>query len=1158
MRAQTVKLLKIILLVTIAIPVLLVVFGVVLILDWPWWVGFFIVLVLAGLGIGVLFLRRILLRRKEQQFVQEVIAQDEARLKTVAGKERDELQALQSRWKEAVEALRRSHLRKYGNPLYVLPWYLVMGESGSGKTTSIASAKLSSPFAEVTRASGISGTRNCDWWFFEQAIILDTAGRYTIPIDEGRDKEEWQGFLRLLVKYRKKEPLHGLIVAVAADKLLKAAPAELEDDGLNIRRRIDELMRALGVKFPVYVLVTKCDLIQGMTRFCDQLPEKSLEQPMGVINQDLKKDVAGFLDGAMTEMGERLRNLRILLLHQPESTSVDPAFLLFPEEFDRLKQGLGVFMQAALKENPYQETPILRGLFFSSGRQEGTPYSHFLSALGLIGEKEVLPGTSRGLFLHEFYSKVLPRDRKLFAPTTRAIEWGALTRNLGLTSWILVGIALCGLLSFSFVKNLRTIRTVSHVFAGLPPVKGQSVSDLLAMDRVRESILAAEQQNRNWWMPRFALDESNTVEAGLKDKFCAKFQNVFLSAFDRRMSDALTTMSSATPDEVIGQYAVHLARRVNMLKARLDGQGLSSLQSAPQPPYVGSGAGADEKLQPEDRKRFGSLYLYYLVWRTDPGDLNKEMSVLQAWLKHLVSVKGGNLQWLATWVDGQSGLPPVTLSSFWGAGTDEAGGAKVAPSFTRKGKELLDALVQELDQAYPVPGAIADARERLDRWYRPAVFSAWYAFASAFPKGVDRLRGARAWQQVAAQIGTGEGPYFALLGRLASELEPVAGGRDSPPWVRQLYRTKAARDEAALLGKEKGSLEKTAETGKQLLSIFDRLFGTESSATAETRIRAARAYRDYTTQLGAISQATTSRNQVFQLASQTFAEDPATSKSPFFGAQGALSRLRTEVADGKAADDVMARLLAGPLSFLWTYARNEAACYLQGQWEEKVLAEGQGARGQQAVQLFWGPDGLVGKFLKGGAASPFVGHGLKGYASKEVLDGSIPFLPGVLGSLSQSTTPSTVPAAKSYAVTIRGLPTDANPEAQTKPQATRLELQCQAGTQSLVNLNYPISKTLNWSSDSCGEVVLQIEVGKVILARRYPGNQGFRDFLKDFQGGSRTFQPSDFPGESEALARLGIKFIRVNYQFAGDRPILEEVKASPGEPPRSIATCWAP
>ncbi len=1158
MRDQLLKLLKIILLVAAGLLAILVVFGVVLVLDWPWWVGVFLVLVLAGLAVGGLFLRRILLRRKEQRFVQAVIAQDEARVKAVSGKERDELAALQGRWKEAVEALRRSHLRKYGNPLYVLPWYLVMGESGSGKTTSISSAKLSSPFAGVTRTSGISGTRNCDWWFFEQAILLDTAGRYAIPVDEGRDKEEWQGFLKLLVKYRKKEPLHGLIVTVAADKLLRANAAELEDDGLNIRRRIDELMRALGVKFPVYVLVTKCDLVQGMTPFCDHVPEKSLEQPMGVVNQDLKRDVVAFLDSAMTEMGERLRNLRILLLHQVESRSVDPGLLLFPEEFDHLKKGLGIFMQAAFRENPYQETPILRGLFFSSGRQEGTPYSHFLSALGLIGEKEVLPGTSRGLFLHEFYSKILPRDRKLFAPTTRAIEWGTLTRNLGLTSWILIGVALCGLLSFSFVKNLGTIRMVSREFAGLPAIKGETASEVLAMDRIRESILKVERQNQNWWVPRFALNESRAVEAGLKERYCRLFQSVFLSSFDRRMSNLMATITPATPDAVIGQYAVHLTRRVNVLKARLEGKGLSELLSAPQAPYVGSGAGVDENLRPEDRKRFGSLYVYDLVWRTDAGDLNKEMSVLQAWLKHVVSVRGGNLQWLATWVDRQSGLPSVTLPEFWGGAPGVAGEVAVPPSFTRKGKEQLDALVRELDQAYPEPGAIAALRARLDTWYRSAFFDAWYAFGSAFPKGVDRLRGVRSWQQVVARTATDEGPYLALLGRMASEMEPVVGGGDTPHWVRQLYRIKAAKDEGTAQAKEKGTLEKTAEKGKQLLSIVDRLFGGESGVTPEARLRAAKAYQEYSGALAAIVQATASRNQVYQLASQAYSEDPATGKSPFLAAQGAVSRLRTEVAAPRPADEMLGKLLWGPVALLWTYARDETGCYLQAQWEEKVLAESQGARGHQAIQMLLGPDGLVNKFLKGPAA-PFMGRGLKGYYAKEALGGTIPFAPTFFPYLTRGVPAATVAAAKpSYSVTIQGLPTDANPEAQTKPQAARLELQCQAGPQSLVNLNYPVSRTFTWSADTCGDVVLQVEVGKVTLTRKYSGEQGFPEFLQDFRGGSRTFLPTEFPGESEALARLGIRFIRVNYHFSGDRPVVGQAMALPGEAPRSIAACWAP
>ena len=258
-----VKILKIALFVFLAIVIILAVFGLVLVLNWPWWMALFLIAILAGMGVGWLLLRKILARRKEQRFVQDVIAQDEARIQSLSARERDEMKELQDRWKETVDMLRRSHLKKQGNPLYVLPWYMVIGESGSGKTTAISSARLASPFAEVKRVQGISGTKNCDWWFFEQAVVIDTAGRYAIPVDEGRDKDEWQKFLTLLLKYRKKEPLHGLIVTIAADKLLSAPQEALEEDGKSIRRRIDELMRVLGVKFPVYVLVTKCDPRSG-------------------------------------------------------------------------------------------------------------------------------------------------------------------------------------------------------------------------------------------------------------------------------------------------------------------------------------------------------------------------------------------------------------------------------------------------------------------------------------------------------------------------------------------------------------------------------------------------------------------------------------------------------------------------------------------------------------------------------------------------------------------------------------------------------------------------------------------------------------------------------------------------------------------------------
>jgi type VI secretion system protein ImpL len=619
-----VTILKYLLCLLLAGLLVLCIFGVTFALGWPWWTGIFLTAGAIGLAIGAWFLKRLLLRRKEQRFVQQVIEQDDERAQHLAAAELSQHKELQERWKEAIDTLRRSHLRKQGNPLYVLPWYLMMGESGSGKSTAINSARLSSPFSGTQRASGISGTRNCDWWFFDHSIIIDTAGRYAMPIDSGRDNDEWQKFLSLLAKYRKKEPIHGLIMTVAADKLLSSPADALEQDGLQLRRRLDELMRVLGVAFPVYLLVTKCDLLQGMNEFTSRLGEKAVQQPMGVVNRDISRDAPGFLVGAMATVAERLKDLRIRLLRkQQEDGPLPPGCLLFPDEFLALEQGLRSFVKGAFLENRYQETPMLRGVYFSSGRQEGTPYSHFLSRLGLISEQEVLPGTSKGLFLHDFFNRVLPADRSLLAPTKRALQWQALTRNLGLTSWVIVWIALCGLMSYSFVKNMATIRTASAVLARAPRLTGDFSSDIATMEQWRGMIQTVELQNRGWWVPRFWLNESVEVERGLKGRYCRQFQERFLAPFDRGMSQAVSGFSSATPDEVAGEYLVHITRRINLLKLRMD-QGGEALGSSPLPSYLLSARPAPREL--EEGRKFGEQYLNYLLWRGDSNDLGNEFS----------------------------------------------------------------------------------------------------------------------------------------------------------------------------------------------------------------------------------------------------------------------------------------------------------------------------------------------------------------------------------------------------------------------------------------------------------------------------------------------------------------------------------------------------
>jgi len=1153
------KIFKVFFIIAVILLTILLVFGIVLSLDWAWWVGFFILLGILGLGIGLLFLRKLWLKRREQHFVDQIIEQDNSYLKTVDDKESMRLRELQARWKEAIDALKSSHLKKYGNPLYVLPWYMVIGESGSGKTTAIKSAGLSSPFADVGRTSGISGTKNCDWWFFEQAIIIDTAGRYAIPVDEGRDKEEWQKFLNLLVKYRKKESLNGLIVTIAADKLLGSGPEALEEDGRNIRRRIDELMRVLGVKFPVYVLVTKCDLIQGMTQFCDHLPDKSLEQAMGLMNHDLSTDVVAFVDRAMLTIGGRLRDLRLLLFHKSGSMGADPGLLLFPEEFEKMKSGFDSFIKGAFWENPYQETPLLRGLFFSSGRQEGSPYSHFLKSLGLIEERDVLPGTNNGLFLHDFFEQILPNDRNLFSPTQRKLEWSLLTRNLGIASWIAIVIAICGLLSFSFVKNLRTMRGISHEFSKPLILQGEVLTDVIIMERFREALLKVEEENRNWWIPRFGLNESNNVEIRLKEKYCKQFKDGFLVSFDKQMGERIVNFSDFTPDEVIGQHVAYLVRRINLLHARLQAESLETLKSMTQPSYEPIVLMADQKIIPEIRKRFADQYLYNVVWQTDSSSLNQEMNNLHAWLKHILTLKGVDLGWLVTWVNSNESLSYVTLEDFWGDSLSALHQTSVPSAFTLKGKEQIDSFLNEMESALVDPIIIAGQKLEFQTWYRKAYFQAWLNFGLVFPEGVERLQGREEWRQVAARMAINQGPYFAVLNRMAIELKPLLIDHDVPSWVERIYEFQFTKAKADMMKFEsKGALAKAADKGKTIISRLEKKIGkVEGKKTLESQLSAAKAFREYQNALAEVTPAAASKTIAFHMAAQVFNEDTVTSKSPFFVARMAYDKLSASMAGKSTGNDkIFWKLVIGPLDYLWNFVCSETACHLQDLWEKEVLVEIQGVSDQKTLdQILLGQDGYAVKFVNGPAA-PFVSRNpQKGYYAKQALDRRILFDPYFLSFLTKGAKIVKLVRAD-YTVSIRGLPTDINPEAQIKPHATSLELQCADKAQKLINLNYPVRKTFNWSPETCRDVIFQIEVGNLVLTKKYTGYRAFAKFLKDFIDGQRTFYPKEFPMHKTALKRLGIRYIKVNYQFNGNRPIIALLTSAPGRAPRNIVKCW--
>jgi type VI secretion system protein ImpL len=330
-----------------------------------------------------------------------------------------ELDEIRAEFQKAIKALKSSKLgRGRRDALYILPWYLIIGPPGSGKTTALRNSGLEFPhLAGGNRGvRGIGGTRNCDWWLTNEAVILDTAGRWST---QEEDHEEWLGFLGMLRKYRKRKPLNGIIVTLSLPELAEASSEQLTDVAKRMRERIDEAMAELKMALPIYVLFTKCDLMSGFV------------ESFGNLSKDERSVVWGFTvpvqeeasPGAMfeTQFEELVHSLQGFCVGRlDEERQIDKRHKIFgfAQQLGELRTCFTDFINQLFAENVFSDTPLIRGAYFASGTQEGRPFDLILQRLASAynlhalaqQEHEVEP---KGYFLRDLFRKVIFADHDL-------------------------------------------------------------------------------------------------------------------------------------------------------------------------------------------------------------------------------------------------------------------------------------------------------------------------------------------------------------------------------------------------------------------------------------------------------------------------------------------------------------------------------------------------------------------------------------------------------------------------------------------------------------------------------------------------------------------------------------------------------------------------
>jgi len=311
-----------------------------------------------------------------------------------------------------------------GDPLYSLPWFLMLGPAQSGKTAALAAAERFSPITAV--APG--GTMNFDCWVSNTMLVLDTAGRYAIAADAAKDRAEWYRLLRLIRHYHGHEPMSGLILTIAAGQLASQPEDKLRELGGRLRERVEEAIQELGVDAPVYLLVTKCDLLEGFQEFFGLLPQRVLSEALGYADaSDAASNVAArgadalkrFQDGVRS-VYDRLHVLRLSILNGKTAEPLRHPIFCFPEEFRALEEPLATLVEPLVGSDIRYHPTFLRGIFFASAAQQGSPISSLRRRLEIAGQPAASEGKqARGFFLNDLFATVLPRDRALAGPAVQ-------------------------------------------------------------------------------------------------------------------------------------------------------------------------------------------------------------------------------------------------------------------------------------------------------------------------------------------------------------------------------------------------------------------------------------------------------------------------------------------------------------------------------------------------------------------------------------------------------------------------------------------------------------------------------------------------------------------------------------------------------------------
>jgi type VI secretion system protein ImpL len=377
----------------------------------------------------------------------------------------DEQREVRSRFKSALKALASSSLhfgrgKRWRNDL---PWYLIMGPPASGKTCLLDCSGLEFPLKGLERklTDDVSGTHHYDWYFAEHAVLVDTAGRYLTQADSHVDGTAWTVLLELLRKRRRSRPLSGVLMVVPTEVLLLGTEGEIATLACQIRRRSQELHDRLHIDVPVYLVLSKADVVPGFNEFFDSLTDEESHQVLGAsFSRDRRGSDVVVLRAEFQTLLHQLNRRVIMRMHQERDSLRRGCIQNFPSQMAQIGSNLCQLVEQAFAGN----VCTLRGFYLTCASPAGMAMNPAAEQDRGQRSGNERPGR-RPLFIRHLISRVILPEADLANLAQferRRIHWRQRAFcGAGLTTLGLFGLLLANGFSANH-ERLESLRTLAQ------------------------------------------------------------------------------------------------------------------------------------------------------------------------------------------------------------------------------------------------------------------------------------------------------------------------------------------------------------------------------------------------------------------------------------------------------------------------------------------------------------------------------------------------------------------------------------------------------------------------------------------------------------------------------------------------------------------------